>query len=115
MSILRTAILVAVVVTVLPADKEQQARLFDRAATAVHWTATFCDRNGPTCAQAGEIWSGFVQKAQFGAAMAYELATKSSSKDRSLLAPTADAFSRGTLTPEDLEPAWRGGTSRTGI
>jgi len=115
MSIVRTAILVAVVVAVLPTDKEQQARLFDRAATAVHWTATFCDRNGPTCAQAGEIWSGFVQKAQFGAAMAYELATKQTSKDRSLLAPAADASRQGTLTPEDLEPAWRGGPSRTGI
>ncbi len=113
MSILRTGFIVAVVVAVLPADKDQQARLFDRAATAVHWTATFCDRNGPTCAQAGDIWSGFVQKAQFGAAMAYELATKSSSKDRSLLAPAADTSPLGTLTPEDLEPAWRGG--RTGI
>src|SRR4051812_33572776 len=104
MSILRMGILVAVVVAVLPADKEQQARLFDRAATALHWTATFCDRNGPTCAQAGEIWSGFVRKAQFGAAMAYELATKYSSADRSLMAPVSDASERGTLTPEDLQP-----------
>jgi hypothetical protein len=114
MSILRTAALVAIVVAVLPADKEQQARLFDRAATAVHWTATFCDRNGPTCSQAGEVWSGFVQKAQFGAAMAYELATKSSARGSSLLAPASDT-ARGTLTPEDLEPAWRGTPSRSGI
>ena len=115
MSILRTGIIVAVVVAVLPADKEQQARLYDRAATALHWTATFCDRNGPTCTQAGVMWSGFVQKAQFGAAMAYELATKYSAKDRSLLAPVADASPQGTLTPEDLQPAWRGAPSRTGI
>lgn len=115
MSILRTGILVALVVAVLPADKEQQARLYDRAATALHWTATFCDRNGPTCTQAGVIWSGFVQKAQFGAAMAYELATKYSSKDRGLLAPVADAYPQGTLTPEDLQPAWRGAPSRSGI
>ena len=54
----------------------QQAALYDRAASAVHWTATFCDRNGPTCEQAGVLWAGFVKKAQFGAAMAYELAMK---------------------------------------
>ena len=62
MSIVRIGILVAVVIAVLPADKQQQARLYDRAASAVHWTATFCDRNGPTCSQAGDLWSAFVQE-----------------------------------------------------
>ena len=33
--------------------RSSRPRLYDRAASAVHWTATFCDRNGPTCAQAG--------------------------------------------------------------
>ena len=98
-----TGILVAVVVAVLPADREQQARLYDRAATAVHWTATFCDRNGPTCAQAGVVWSGFVQKAQFGAEMAYELAMKYSSRqDRSLLGAAVGLTSARHAAPEDL-------------
>jgi len=116
MSILKIGILVAVVVAVLPADREQQAALYDRAASAVHWTATFCDRNGPTCSQAGVLWTGFVKKAQFGAAMAYELAMKQTGKDqsRSLIEPTVDLTPRGTLRAEDLEPVWRG-SARNGI
>jgi hypothetical protein len=105
MSIVRIGILVAVVVAVLPADREQQAALYDRAASAVHWTATFCDRNGPTCVQAGDLWSAFAQKAKFGAQMAYELALKYSKSETGGLYPAAD---HGTLTREDLEPAWRG-------
>ncbi len=124
MSILKIGILVAVVVAVLPADREQQAALYDRAATAVHWTATFCDRNGPTCEQAGVLWQGFVKKAQFGAAMAYELAMRQTGKEQgsgqgggmglSLIEPTVDMTPRGTLRADDLEPAWRG-TPRSGI
>jgi hypothetical protein len=117
MSILKIGVLVAVVVAVLPADREQQAALYDRAASAVHWTATFCDRNGATCEQAGVLWAGFVQRAKFGAAMAYELALKqagSSSEPRSLIEPTVDMTPIGTLRPEDLEPAWRG-PARSGV
>ena len=120
MSILKIGILVAVVVAVLPADRAQQAALYDRAGSAVHWTATFCDRNGPTCEQAGVLWAGFVKKAQFGAAMAYELAMKQTGRDtasaprRSLIEPTVDMTPRGTLRAEDLEPVWRG-SSRGGI
>ena len=120
MSILKIGILVAVVVAVLPADRDQQVALYDRAASAVHWTATFCDRNGATCEQAGVLWAGFVKKAQFGAAMAYELAMKQTSRDtasaprRSLIEPTVDMTPRGTLRAEDLEPVWRG-SARGGI
>ncbi len=113
MSIVKIGILVAVVIAVLPADKEQQARLYDRAAGAVHWTATFCDRNGPTCEQAGDVWSAFLQKAQFGAQMAYELALKYSKGDTGTLAPASIEPAQGTLMPHDLQPAWRG--SPTGI
>jgi len=112
MSILRAGILVAVVVAFLQADREQQAALYDRAASAVHWTATFCERNGPTCEQAGVVWEGFVKKAQFGAAMAYELVMKESgeAKPINLIEPTVDMTPRGTLRSEDLEPVWRGAT-----
>jgi len=117
MSIVKIGILVAVVVAVLPADREQQAALYDRAASAVHWTATFCDRNEATCEQAGILWAGFVEKAKFGAAMAYELAldqTGGAAQPRSLIEPTVDMTPIGTLRPEDLEPAWRG-PARSGI
>jgi hypothetical protein len=108
MSSVRIGILVAIVVAVLPADKEQQAHLYDRAASAVHWTATFCDRNGATCEQAGHLWSAFVAKAKFGAQMAYELALKHSKGDGGYLAPVSSESARGTLAPDDMKPAWRG-------
>ncbi len=114
MSILRIGILAAIVIAVLPSDKEQQARLYDRAAGAVHWTATFCDRNGTTCDRAADLWSAFVQKAQFGAQMAYEMAIKYSKGDGDYLAPASTA-PQGTLRPHDLEPAWRGEQKPTRI
>lgn len=116
MSILKLGILVAVVVAVLPADREQQAALYDKAASAVHWTATFCDRNGATCDNAGVIWAAFVEKAKFGAAMAYELVTKDGQGSAAgtqparfnIIEPGVDLTPRGTLRAEDLEPVWRG-------
>ena len=108
MSLLRVGILVALVVAVLPADKEQQSRLYDRAANAVHWTATFCDRNGQTCQQASTLWSAFITKAQFGAQMAYELALKYSGNGEPYITPIDADQRQGTLTPQDLRPAWRG-------
>jgi hypothetical protein len=116
MSIVKIGILVALVVAVLPADKEQQARLYDRAAGAVHWTATFCDRNGTTCEKAGDLWQAFVKKAQFGAQMAYELALKHSRGEQGYLGPATiePATVRpghGTLSRRDLQPAWRGSQS----
>jgi Family of unknown function (DUF5330) len=111
MSILRIGILVAIVIAVLPADEEQQARLYDHAATAVHWTATFCDRNGTTCEKAGDVWASFVKKARFGAQMAYEMALKYSKSDSSYFAPASAGPEQGTLTPHDLRPAWRGSST----
>jgi hypothetical protein len=115
MSIFRIGLLVAVVIAVLPEDQEQQARLYDRAANAVHWTTTFCDRNAATCTHAGNVWSAFVRKARLGAQMAYELATKQSqsspggaSGDEGRVTPAYERPPLGTLTPDDLQPAWRG-------
>jgi len=119
MSIVKVGILVAIVVAVLPADKEEQARLYNRAANAVHWTATFCDRNGPMCSRAGDLWSAFVQKARFGASMAYELVLKHSSRgsgvEKTHFAPAVMRPLDGTLKPQDLEPAWRGSGTRDGV
>ena len=109
MFLLKIGIVVALVIAVLPANDQQQARLYDRAAAAVHWTTTFCDRNGPTCNRAGEFWKAFVTKAKFGARMAYDMAVKYKNDDGSYLTPARLGQERGTLRPEDREPAWRGG------
>lgn len=109
MFLLKIGIVVALVIAVLPANEQQQARFYDRAAAAVHWTTTFCDRNGPTCNRAGEFWKAFVTKAKFGARMAYDMAVKYKNDDGSYLTPARLGQERGTLRPEDREPAWRGG------
>ncbi len=106
---LKLALIGTLVIAVLPANEQQQARLYDRAAAAVHWTTTFCDRNGPTCNRAGELWQAFVTKAKFGARMAYDMAVKYKNDDGSYLTPARLGQERGTLRPEDREPAWRGG------
>jgi hypothetical protein len=100
MSIVRVGILAAIVIAVLPADKEQQAKLYERTVAAVHWTSTFCDRNAETCTQAADAWSSLLRKAQYGAETAYDLAMRYSKGETGV--------DQGTLTSQDLEPAWRG-------
>jgi len=87
MFLLRVGIVAALIIVVLPANEQRQAQLYDRAAATVHWTMTFCDRNGPTCVQAGELWGTFMSKAKFGARMAYDLAIKYSDDTDGRLSP----------------------------
>lgn len=108
MFLLKIGIVVALVIAVLPANEQQQDQLFSRAATAVRWTTTFCDRNGTACAKAGEILGTLASKAKFGATMAYDMALRYSDNAGGYLSPVRYGPERGTLSPEDLEPAWRG-------
>lgn len=110
MGILRLGAVVAVGVALLPAERDKQDHLYERAAAAAKWTVTYCDRNAATCTQAASAWAQFVAKAEFGAKLAYdvmrddETATAGSSGD---VAPVS--FERsGTLTQRDMRPAWRG-------
>ena len=73
MGLLRIATIVAVGVALLPSDRDQQQRLYERAGSTAQWVVTFCDRNGPTCAKGSEVWSQFVAKAEFGAKLAYDM------------------------------------------
>lgn len=128
MGLIRTAAVLAVGVALMPSDKAQQERLYDNAATAVHWTVTFCDRNERTCENAGTAWDVFVAKAQFAGQLAYDLAQRyaasgSEQTPAAVYAPAAlkteqgvaDPRRRGTLTQSDLEPDWRGAPRRQGI
>lgn len=99
----------------LPSDREQQQKLIERASSAATWVTTFCDRNATTCAQANEHWKTFVAKAEFGAKLVYESMQDSgeadvAKRDERAAARTAPAVLRdsGTLTPNDMQPAWRG-------
>lgn len=127
MFLIRLAFWVGLAVLLLPTDERQQARLYTTAVATVERATTFCDRNAKICAGAGELWATFVKKAEFGARMAIDLVGNSARKDESAepqVQPAADRgrpaearlgpAPRGTLTPSDLAPAWRGYPQRTG-
>ncbi len=119
MGLFRLAAIVAIGVSLLPAEREKQDQLYERAAMAANWTLTFCDRNADTCAKAMTFWQEFSKKAEFGAKLAYDVLreqTEASVEDGAakLSAPAKfenahpGTFSPGTLTPDDVKPAWRG-------
>ena len=66
MSLLRTGILLAVGVMLLPVEDRKQVELTQTARRAAEETATFCQRNPSTCAAGSEIWALFLRKAEFG-------------------------------------------------
>ena len=122
MFLFRTTLLLGLSVLVLPTDPASQANVFASAKVATQWTVTFCDRNPQTCVQGQQVWAVFVQKAQFGAKMAYELISEHGSP--ATATPPAPAKqparqaagvpARGTLLPADLAPGWREPTRRAG-
>jgi hypothetical protein len=109
MSLFKIAVVLSLGVAVMPSDEEQQEALYQRAATAAHWTVTYCDRNGQQCEMAGELWGAFLRKAQFAGKLAYDVAIRSTS-DSMLMDPLSPqlANDRGTLRSGDLEPGWQG-------
>ena len=122
MGLFRLAVVIGVGVSLLPSDREKQEQLYQRAASAAAWTMTFCERNGETCRQASGLWSEFSKKAEFGAKLAMD-AMKDGQPDRATSSPVKTAeparalerpshvFAVGTLTRDDLAPAWRGKTA----
>ncbi len=123
MGLFRLAAIVAVGVSLLPADREKQQQLYARAATAATWTVTFCDRNANACTLATSAWSEFSKKAEFGAKLAYDMMRDNQitpPDNPEAVAPASVQVSPpappGTLTERDLKPAWRGKTaSKAGI
>ncbi len=63
---LRLAFWLAVLVFLLPSDPQQQARLHAIVMSALGRVSTYCDPNDRTCGAGGDLWVGFVKKAQFG-------------------------------------------------
>lgn len=116
MSLFRIAIVLSLGVAIMPSDREQQEQLYARAASAAHWTVTFCDRNGRTCEVSAGLWDAFLKKAEFAGKLVYDVALHTAGPgDDSLKAIPASANERGTLRPQDFEPDWRGTRSETGV
>jgi hypothetical protein len=122
MFLIRVAFWLGLVVLLLPTDERQQARLYGTAVATVERVTTFCDRNPQACAVGAEVWATFLRKAEFGARMTVDLVTSSGRRDEESGPPAAQPSSargrvepeaRGTLTPSDLAPAWRGQVQRT--
>ena len=117
MSLIKGAFWIGIVILLLPSDERKQAELYGKAASAVSWTVTFCDRNGETCAKSADLWQGFKHKAEFGARMAFDLVQRGMSNAEPVSAPLAaplphegrvqPASERGTLNPDDLTSRWR--------
>jgi len=126
MFFIRLAFWLGLAVLLLPADERQQARLYGTAAETVERVTTFCDRNARVCSGSAELWATFVKKAEFGARMAVDLVSNAARKPEEAEAPVQPAAvrsrsearlsapPRGTLTPSDLAPVWRGNQQRAG-
>lgn len=76
MFLIRMAFWVALVVLLLPSDKERQAQLYKTTSEAVHRAATFCDRNAALCEQGAKHWAVFRTKLEFGAKMVLDMASE---------------------------------------
>jgi hypothetical protein len=129
MFFIRLAFWLGLIVLLLPTDERQQARLYNTAVATVESATTFCERNPGTCAAGSDFWAMFVKKAEFGARIAMDLVSKGGRKDEAIVPTPArvvpergagmpesrlQPMARGTLTPADLTPAWRGQLHRTG-
>ena len=135
MFLIRVAFWLGLVVLLLPTDERQQARLYNTALATVERATTFCERNAQACTVAAQLWATFVKKAEFGARMAIDLLSSGGHKEEAAPQPSAHTqpasspanarakaepklptAGRGTLTPADLAPAWRGApVQRTGL
>lgn len=135
MALVRVILGLGAVVLFMPTDKETQAKVYDATANAVDRVATFCTRNPETCQKGGEYWAVFKQKAEFGAKMAWTLAVDRMNRGdaknavdtdtpKTQTVParhqgirndlvTSSTGERGTLKPQDLEPAWRPASNTT--
>jgi hypothetical protein len=116
----------------VPTDEASQKTFKQNLAASASYASEFCARNPGTCATGLEYWGIFKKKAEVAGTLAFELAkermlgaatgaagapardagetppTTKPSK-RALETPRAQpAHYRGTLTEQDLKPAWRG-------
>ncbi|MGD9783878.1 MAG: DUF5330 domain-containing protein [Hyphomicrobiaceae bacterium] len=113
----RVIALAALAVYLLPTDPSRQQSFAQTAESAFTWVSGFCERNPETCETAGRHWASMKEKASFGASVVYELAMRQVGRDsdddgqgssrKIWLDHPPVQRGRGTLTREDLAPAWR--------
>lgn len=120
MFLLKTAFWLAVVIMLIPVDDEvarqHQAALdaqpvgafeaVGAAQTALDDVGGFCSRNPDTCAIGERIGTTFALKARSGALLVYGWLDGMVGGNGAL--PESDLATRGTLSDDDLSPAWTG-------
>lgn len=124
MFLIRIAFWGALIVLLLPTDKGQQEKLYVTATETVHRISTFCDRNAALCERGSAYWTVFKQKLEFGAKLAIDVASERLMGQSEAVQPAAAPVSaspparveraKGTLSPTDVVPEWRGKTTKNG-
>ncbi|MGE5510170.1 MAG: DUF5330 domain-containing protein [Bacteroidota bacterium] len=117
MFLIRLAFWLSLLVLVLPTDPRQQEKLFTATSETVHRIATFCERNSTMCERGGEYWTLFKQKLEFGARLAFEIASEhlmtgkaEAPEATGSISPTAAARpdrARGAASPAEPVPDTR--------
>jgi len=126
--LLRTAFWLSIVLALLPTGSSQPKsnetsiraiEAVSAAGAAVSDMSQFCGRQPEACVVGTQAASAFSQRAQAGAKMVYEfLSEKMVPAETGSVTPVKAAHTAGTkapqqtLTPADLQPAWRGPAPR---
>jgi Family of unknown function (DUF5330) len=119
--LLRMAFWLGLVLVLLPTDKSQDADkaapqvaasdAISAATAAVYDMSQFCNRQPGACAVGGQAATVIGHRAQMGAKKLYGIITEKRAPDHTGSIGTVEtghAGSTDSLTPEDLEVAWRG-------
>lgn len=127
MFLLRTAIVISAGIMLMPLDEQQAPGPGSKPGSAGSNAMTFCERHPSTCAAGGELWTTFKKKAEVALVLAVRVAADQMRRpsEQATSAANADSGSvtsgaatqappvRGTLTPRDTTPVWRGATARS--
>jgi hypothetical protein len=117
--LLRVAFWLSIVVILLPSDPAKKAdsaqatispiKALGAAQAAVEDARGFCTRKPEACEIGSQALQSFGQKAQLGSRYLYEFLSDRFGETHSdrITGTIAERPGRQTLTPADMEPAWK--------
>ena len=128
MFLIRTAFWLTLIILILPTSEQDQQKVIGTAGAAVRDLKSFCVRNPDVCDKSASLFETFTQKAKFGAKLVGDFVQEAANGDAaetsdSVAASRATLFGQrpqradaeSTLTDGDLQPAWRGPATGSGI
>lgn len=113
---MRLLLMLALIVIFVPRDGIDRERLLERVGAAYDWTSQTCTRDPQLCDQAMSTWDKVVVKggqalSMMEGAVRRNLAASNLGRmpeDGHLDHYAISSLDRGTLSPGDRIPAWRG-------